>query len=96
MKINFIENSINDKVGSYRIWVRDLSETLKGLGHEIKILQNIFQYYPPIDKIRKLKFTFRYHDGRLVNFKNSNFNFTIAFNELRNEIARDYTILNPA
>lgn len=41
MKINFIENSINDKVGSYRIWVRDLSETLKGLGHEIKILQNI-------------------------------------------------------
>jgi hypothetical protein len=61
----------------------------------IKILQNIFQYYPPIDKIRKLKFTFRYHDGRLVNFKNSNFNFTIAFNELRNEIARDYTILNP-
>jgi hypothetical protein len=61
-----------------------------------QFLQNISQYHPPIDKIRKLKVTFRYHDGKLVDFKNSNFNFTIAFNELRDEIARDYIIRVPA
>ena len=59
-------------------------------------LQNVSQYHPPIENLRKLKFTFRYHDGRLVDFKNSNFNFTIAFNELRDEIARDYIIRVPA
>tara|TARA_B110000285_G_scaffold137353_1_gene153892 strand:- start:80 stop:1246 length:1167 start_codon:yes stop_codon:yes gene_type:complete len=59
-------------------------------------LQNVSQYHPPIDKIRKLKFTFRYHDGRFVDFNKSNFNFTIAFNELRDEIARDYIIRVPS
>ena len=59
-------------------------------------LQNVSQYHPPIDKIRKLKFTFRYHDGRFVDFNNSNFNFTLAFNELRDEIARDYIVRIPA
>jgi hypothetical protein len=58
-------------------------------------LQNVSQYHPPIDKIRKLKFTFRYHDERLVDFKSANFNFTIAFNQLRDEIARDYIIRVP-
>jgi hypothetical protein len=61
-----------------------------------KFLQNVSQHHPPIENIRKLKFTFRYHDGRLVNFNQSNFNFTIAFNELRDEIARDYIIRVPA
>ena len=59
-------------------------------------LQNVSQYHPPIDKIRKLKFTFRYHDGRLVEFKDANFNFTLAFNQLKDEIARDYEIRIPA
>jgi len=47
-------------------------------------------------KIKKLKFKFRYHDGRLVEFKDCNFNFTIAFNQLKDEIARDYIIRVPA
>ena len=58
-------------------------------------LQNISQYNPPIEKIKKAKFLFRYHDGRLVDFKDTNFNFTIAFDQLRDEIARDYTIRVP-
>lgn len=59
-------------------------------------LQNVAQYHPPIDKIKKLKFKFRYHDGRLVEFKDCNFNFTIAFNQLKDEIARDYVVRVPA
>lgn len=59
-------------------------------------LQNVTQYHPPIQNLRKLKFKFRYHDGRLVDFRDCNFNFTIAFNQLRDEIARDYIIRVPA
>jgi hypothetical protein len=58
-------------------------------------LQNVSQYNPTIDKIRKLKFKFRYHDGRLVDFRDTNFNFTIAFNQLKNEINRDYQVRTP-
>ena len=42
-----------------------------------------------------MKFKFRYHDGRLVDFKDNNFNFTIAFNQLKDEIARDYVVRVP-
>jgi len=63
---------------------------------KFKFLQNVSQYHPPIDKIRKVKFKFRYHDGRLVDFQDCNFNFTVAFNQLRDEIARDYEIRVPA
>ena len=58
-------------------------------------LQNVSHYNPPIEKIKKLKFKFRYHDGRLVDFQNSNFNFTIAFNILQNEQLRDYVVNIP-
>ena len=43
---------------------------------------------PPLERVQKLRFRFRYHDGRLVDFKQENFNFSIAFNELRNEPLR--------
>jgi hypothetical protein len=58
-------------------------------------LQNISSYFPPIDKVRKLKFKFRYHDERLVEFKDNNFNFTLAFYLLKDEIARDADIRVP-
>ena len=44
---------------------------------------------------RKLKFRFRYHDGRLVDFRKCNFNFTISFYMLRDEIAREYNLRTP-
>ena len=57
-------------------------------------LRNISWNDPPIETIRKLKFKFRFHDGRLVDFKNKNFNFTLAFNCVKNEIPRKTTELN--
>ena len=58
-------------------------------------LQNIVTFEPPVEKISKLKFTFRYHDGRLVDFQDFPFNFTIAFNCIQNEIPRQYSIRVP-
>ncbi len=58
-------------------------------------LQNIVCYNPPIERISKLKFKFRYHDGRLVDFKDAPFNFTIAFNCLQNEISRALNVRVP-
>jgi hypothetical protein len=43
-------------------------------------LQNTVQYDPPIERIARLIFKFRFHDGRLVDFQNKNFDFTIEFN----------------
>lgn len=59
-------------------------------------LQNLVQYDPPIERIARLKFKFRFHDGRLVNFQNYLFDFTIEFNILRNEIEKKYNIRIPA
>ena len=58
-------------------------------------LLNNNNYDPPIDKIRKLKIKFRYHDGRLVEFKDNNFNFSIMFYYYKNEIARDFELRIP-
>ena len=57
---------------------------------------NMVQYDPPIERIARLKFKFRFHDGRLVHFQNFPFDFTIELNCLRNEIEKKYTIRVPA
>jgi hypothetical protein len=36
-------------------------------------------YIPPAERIRRLKFKIRYHDGRLVNFGVFNYSFTLEF-----------------
>jgi uncharacterized protein YhdP len=59
-------------------------------------LQNMVQYDPPIERITRLKFKFRFHDGRLVNFQNFPFDFSLEFNSLRNEINKQYTVRIPA
>lgn len=51
-------------------------------------LMNISFYEPPIEKLYKLKFKFRYHDGRLVDFKCIPLTFTLEFNMLRDEQLR--------
>jgi hypothetical protein len=53
-------------------------------------LNNCGFYIPLIEKISRLKFKFRYHDGRLVDFRDAPFNFTIEINQIRNEINRPY------
>jgi hypothetical protein len=60
------------------------------------LLINFVQYEPPIERISKLRFTFRFHDGRLVDFRGLEFNFTIEFNMLKNEILRNKNIRIPA
>ncbi len=58
-------------------------------------LSNVVMFDVPEEKIAKLEFTFQYHDGRLVEFDNIPFNFTIEFNRLRNEIGRAYVVRVP-
>jgi hypothetical protein len=48
-------------------------------------LLNIFYSEPPLERIQKLKFKFRYHDGRPIDFGSVNFSFTIEF-----KLAKDY------
>jgi len=52
-------------------------------------------YIPPIDKVSRLKFRFRYHDGRLVNFKDTPFTFSLELNQIRNDMDRSYSIKIP-
>jgi hypothetical protein len=59
-------------------------------------LQNITHYDPPIERIPRLKFKLRYHDGRLVDFGNNQFNFTIEFNMLRNEMGKQLNVRIPS
>ena len=55
------------------------------LGSRNNFVLNVFHTDPPIKKIDRLRFTFRYHDGRLVDFKNLPFSFTLEFNMLKDE-----------
>lgn len=58
-------------------------------------LTNISHYQPPIERITKLRFKFRYHDGRPVNFHCLPFNFSIEFNMLKDEQQRAMLIRVP-
>lgn len=58
-------------------------------------LLNLSYYNPPIERISKLKFKFRYHDGTLVDFQNNELNFTIEINQLINEFNKKINISTP-
>ena len=58
-------------------------------------LNNILIFDPPQEKIQKLKVKFRYHDGRLVDFNNNTFDFSIEFNTLKKELRRISNIRVP-
>lgn len=51
-------------------------------------LHDITPFKIPLKDVRKLKFRFRYHDGRLVDFRHKNLNFTIEACELIDEQPR--------
>ncbi len=57
--------------------------------------QNVQQFDPPLERIQKLKFKIRYHDGRLVDLKGAPFDISMEFNQLRDEIKRNYTVRIP-
>lgn len=58
-------------------------------------IANISHYNPPIERIDRLRFRFRYHDGRLVDFKCLPFTFTLEFNMLRDEQLRAMLVRVP-
>jgi len=58
-------------------------------------IANISHYNPPIERIDRLRFRFRYHDGRLIDFKCLPFSFTIEFNMLRDEQQREMLVRVP-
>ena len=55
-------------------------------------IMNTSFYEPPLEKLRRLKFKFRYHDGRLVDFNCVPFSFTLEFNMLRDEQMRSRNV----
>jgi len=57
--------------------------------------QGFSTFFPPLDKLSKLKFKFRYHDGTLVNFGGQNFSFMVALYMYRDEIARSKQLRAP-
>ena len=57
--------------------------------------QGYSTFFPPLDKLSKLKFKFRYHDGTLVDFGGQNFSFTVALYTYRDEIARSKQLRAP-
>ena len=65
------------------------------LGNRTSMNTNAFMSEPPIKNISKLEFKFRYHDGRLVDFKALPFSFVLEFNMLRDEQARNKIIRIP-
>lgn len=58
-------------------------------------LLNSCQFTPPLERINRLKFKFRYHDGQIVNFNNKDFTFTLEFNLLRNDFDKKMIINAP-
>lgn len=58
-------------------------------------LSNISHYHPPLERVSKLKFKFRYHDGRLVDFRWQPLSFVIEFNMLRDEIPKVMSLRVP-
>ena len=64
-------------------------------GVKNSMIINIFHSDPPIQRIDRLKFKFRYHDGRLVDFKNLPFSLTLELNMLKDEQTRGKTIRVP-
>lgn len=57
--------------------------------------EGMSSFFPPLDKLSKFKFKFRYHDGTLVDFGGQNFSFTIALFSYRDEIARSKSLRVP-
>jgi hypothetical protein len=58
------------------------------------MISGVFDSIPPIPRIKKLKFKFRWHDGTLVDFNCCNINLVIQLQELINDMNKPPTITN--
>ena len=59
------------------------------------LVQNLTTFFPPLERLSKIKVKFRYHDGTIVDFRND-FSFTLAFDCYRDEMARSLLLRTPA
>ena len=57
-------------------------------------IEGVSYFQPPLEKINKLKFKIRYHNGLLVDLQNYNISMTFEINQIRNEI-KDYNVRTP-
>jgi hypothetical protein len=64
-------------------------------GTRNNMVLNIFHSDPPIQRIDRLKIKFRYHDGRLVDFKNLPTSLTLELNMLKDEQTRGKRVRVP-
>ena len=55
-------------------------------------LSNIFFSDPPLERIQKLRFKMRYHDGRPVHFHGLDYNFSIEVTTLRNDAKKNFLV----
>jgi hypothetical protein len=55
-------------------------------------LNNIYFRDPPLERLQKLRFLFRYHDGRPVNFYGQDFSFSVEITTLRNEVSKAFAV----
>ena len=60
-------------------------ETGSSVIHDNSFFTSFYYSEPPLEKVSKFKFKFRYHDGRLVDFKNYPVSITIQLGILREE-----------
>ena len=96
----FINNRFNNNIGlvnSYfaKIPIKLNTETPNQSLSTKEDSNDSFSYYqPPIEKISKFKFKFRYHNGILVDLDNYNISFTLEINQIRNTI-KTYDVRKP-
>lgn len=59
-------------------------------------LNHITAFREPVERITKIKVRFRHHDGRLIDFRNMPFSFTLEFNCLRDDLVEPRNTRLPA
>ena len=84
-----ITNSAFAKIPNIGTPFSQIYDSRNGFLNNMKIFQT------PLPKISKLRFTFRFHDGRLVDFRNLPFDFSLEFNQVRNVQMRNYLLQVP-
>ena len=93
-----LNKSSNDYNGVYNSSFAKIPifiETGKNVTHDSAFLNNIYYSDPPIETLSKLKFKFRYHDGRLVDFYNHPVSLTIGLGMLREDFDKGNNIKFP-
>ena len=92
-----INNTYNGIVNSFfaKIPILGGSPNMQYFDSRNVLLQNLTTFFPPLERLSKIKVKFRYHDGTIVDFRND-FSFTLAFDCYRDEMARSLLLRTPA